>query len=269
MIAILVLAIYKDLFSSGEINRQLDRMEDLLKARGSQFPAEDVLLYSRAFQDVRIQIESDNYTAAAERLAALAGRLEGWIEGRAKTYLLNEIIHPYAKNLGILIGEDSTFKQRDLFRGITKGDKTLYLINRYLRHDSRVVQKRFEKGETIIRRGDSAESCYVILKGTAIVTDPGEGVASQYIRDVGPLIFIGEIALVHEGGRRTADIEAATVVEALDIPRDVFKELMQDESFRLFIEFLSTDRLMEDGVRERQKHSSYGISTFKKGRNND
>jgi CRP-like cAMP-binding protein len=269
MIVILVLAIDKDLLSTQEISGQLDYFNNFLEIHGNQLPAEDVQSYSRVLLDVRGQIDSGNYTTAAERLENLASRLEGWIEGRAKTYLLNEILHPYAENLGIHIDEDTTFEHKDLFKGVTKGDKTLYLINRYLRHDSRVVQKRFEKGQSITRRGDKAESCYVILEGSATVTDPGEGDASQHIRDVGPLIFIGEIALIHEGGRRTADIAAATEVESLEIPRVVFQELMQDESFRLFIEFLSTDRLMEDGVRGRQKLSSLGISTLRKRRNND
>ncbi len=232
-------------------------------------PAKDVLLFSRILREASGQIDSKNYTAAAERLAALASRLDGWIEGRAKKYLLNEIIHPYAENLGIHIDEDTTFERKDLFKGVTKGDKTLYLINRYLRHDSRVVNKRFEKGDRIIRSGDEAESCYIILKGSATVTDQREDVVTQYIRDVGPLTFVGEIALIHEGGRRTADIEATTEVEALEIPRVVFRELMQDESFRLFIKFLSTDRLMEDGVRERQKLSSSGFPTSRKGKNYD
>jgi CRP-like cAMP-binding protein len=70
------------------------------------------------------------------------------------------------------------------------------------------------------------------------------------MRDVGPLSLIGEIGLIHRGGLRTAEVVAATGVEALEVPRDVFLELMNDRSFRLLISFLSTDRLMEDRARD-------------------
>jgi CRP-like cAMP-binding protein len=65
--------------------------------------------------------------------------------------------------------------------------------------------------------------------------------------------LVGEIGLIHRGGLRTAEVAAATRVEAMEIPRDVFLELMNDQSFRLFISFLSTDRLMEDRVRDERR----------------
>ena len=43
---------------------------------------------------------------------------------------------------------------------------------------------------------------------------------------------------------------AATGLVAMEIPREVFPALMDDRSFRLFINFLNTDRLMEDRVRD-------------------
>jgi CRP-like cAMP-binding protein len=61
--------------------------------------------------------------------------------------------------------------------------------------------------------------------------------------------LIGEIALVHKNGRRTAQVVANTNVKTIEIPHTVFLELMGDNSFRLFIDFLSTDRLMEDRAR--------------------
>ena len=112
-----------------------------------------------------------------------------------------------------------------------------------------------DKGERIIQLGDEAKSCYILLDGFATVTGKSKRAVEQHIRDVGPLIFIGEIALIHEGGRRTADIVAITEVEVLEIPKIVFQELMQDRSFRLFIEFLSTDRLREDESRDKQEVS--------------
>ncbi len=116
-----------------------------------------------------------------------------------------------------------------------------------------------------IRLGDEAVCCYVILDGSAAIFDPREGLTSHHVRDVGPMTFIGEIALIHEGKRRTANIMAKTEVEALEIPRVVFLELMQDRSFRLFIEFLSTDRLMEDGTRFKREQLPYNLNTQLRG----
>jgi CRP-like cAMP-binding protein len=129
-----------------------------------------------------------------------------------------------------------------------------YLVNRYLREDSRVARRSFKKGETIIQFGEKAACCYIILDGWAVVSDSSGDPVNHHIRDVGPYTMVGEIALVHKGGRRTAEVIARTSVETLEIPHAVFQELMNDDSFRLFIDFLSTDRLMEDKARERQKH---------------
>jgi len=115
------------------------------------------------------------------------------------------------------------------------------------------VQRTFKEGETIIRFGDEAGSCFVLLEGSAVVRNPRGRPGPAHIRDVGPLSFIGEIGLVHRGGLRTAEVVAATGVKAMEIPRDVFLELMNDRSFRLFISFLSTDRLMEDRVRDERR----------------
>jgi hypothetical protein len=250
MMGLLVLAIDKNLLTPREIIAQLNRIDDGLEVHGNQLPTEHTLACKRELRFLRSQIEQSEYVSATKRLVSLESLLERWVEERAKSYLLNEILHPFAERLGIHIHDDTSFERKDLFKGVTKGDKTHYLVNRYLRVDSRVVQKRFNKGDTIIQLGDEAHSCYVILDGVAAVIDP---LASHHIRDVGPMTFIGEIALIHDDKRRTAQIVAETDVEALEIPLVVFQELMQDKSFRLFIEFLSTDRLMEDGSRGRKK----------------
>jgi hypothetical protein len=97
-----------------------------------------------------------------------------------------------------------------------------------------------------------------------LVTDSNGDLVHHHIRDVGRYALIGEIALVHKNGRRTAHVVAKTYVKTIEIPHIVFLELMGDNSFRLFIDFLSTDRLMEDGARDRQKHPLLKFLTFTK-----
>jgi CRP-like cAMP-binding protein len=265
MMALLALAVQKKLLTSQEIGDQLRRFDDLLFEHGTKIPEEDVRSCRLELRIIRDQIDQGKWVECAVRLRSLISMLEDWIEEKAKIYLLNEILHPHAERLGIRVNEDASFERKDLFRGVTKGDKTHYLVNRYLRYDSRVVKRKFKKEETIIRLGDEAVCCYVILDGSAAVFDPREGLTSHHVRDVGPMTFIGEIALIHEGKKRTANIVAKTEVEALEIPRDVFLELMQDRSFRLFIEFLSTDRLMEDGTRFIREQSPYNLNTQLRG----
>jgi hypothetical protein len=250
MIELSILAIDRNLLTAQEIVVQFNHIFDSFILHDNQLPIELIVDFTEKLEEAKSQIEQNNNASATKLLIFLSSLLENWVEEKSKSYLLNEILHPFAERLGIYINKEDSFEPRDLFKGITKGDKTHYLINRYLRTDSRVIRRRFKKGDIIIQLGDEAHSCYVILKGQASVTDP---IASHHIRDVGPLMFIGEIALIHDGKRRTAHIVAETDVEVLEIPFVVFQELMQDKSFKLFIEFLSTDRLMEDGFRVRNK----------------
>ncbi len=262
MIMVLISAINKDLFTHQEILDQLMRFNNKLSSYGSEFSSEDARNCEEDLRFVQSQVGLVEKTLAMQRLLSLAQRLENWIEERAKRYLLHEILHPYAERLKIHIHEDSTFEHEDLFRDFTEGDKIHYLVNRYLRHDSRVVERRFEKGQTIIRFGEKAQSCFILLRGSATVTAAGEGKMVQQIRDIGSSAVIGEIALIHESGRRTAEVVATSEVEALEIPKVVFLELLKDPSFRLFIEFLSTDRLMEDRSRNRREQSSFDVGTL-------
>jgi hypothetical protein len=255
ILVLLTLAVEKKLLTALEINDQLSRFHELISSRGIKMPEEDVRKCRQESRILGDKIEQGEWTVCKERLRSLSGMLESWIEEKAKFFLLKEILNPYAESLGIRLHDKSAFEHTDLFRGAGKGDRICYLINRYLRHDSRVIKRNFDKGEVIIQLGDEAASCYVIISGSAAVLNPREGLTSHHVRNVGPMTFIGEIALMHEGKRRTADIVARTKVEALEIPRDVFLELMRDKSFRLFIEFLTTDRLMEDGKRLIQDRS--------------
>lgn len=259
MVLLIANAVSRGLLSIQEAGDQLVRFDERIGRYGSEFSPTDFRRYGEDIQFIQSMLSRGKATAAIERLLSLAHGLENWIEERAKEYLVHEILHPFAERLGIRIQDNATFKHEDLFRDVAEGDKMLYLMNRYLRHDSRVIVRKYDAGEKIIQLGDEARSCFVMLEGSATVYAGNEGVMVRQIRDIGPNSFIGEIALIHEGGRRTAEVVATAKVKALEIPKVVFEELLQDRSFRLFIEFLSTDRLMEDRSRNHREQSSFDV----------
>ena len=253
MTRVLLLAVNRRVLSSGEISVQIGRFDESFNRHCGEILADNVSLEVTEFVKIKDLFDRGNRESAFERLQRASGIMEEWIEERAKAYLTKEILAPYAESLGIRLGSGTPLQGKDYFKGITEGNKMRYLVNRYLRGDSRVARRSFNKGETIIQFGEKAMCFFVIVDGWAFVTDSTGDPVHHHIRDVGPYTLIGEIALLHKNGRRTAQVIAKTGVEALQIPRTVFFELMEDDSFRLFIDFLSTDRLMEDRSRARRK----------------
>jgi hypothetical protein len=253
MMRILILAIQKELLTTGQLCGQMELIHSLLKERGSQLQLDALPDYARRLDEARRKAEQGQSLASAELLASLLREVDACVEERARQLLVDHILAPYAESLGIEIRGGEIADRESLFKELDQGDRMLYLVSHYLRLDVRVVQRTFEEGETIIRFGDEAHSCFVLLEGRAVVRNPQGRPGLTHIRDVGPKSLVGEIGLIHRGGLRTAEVAAATRVEAMEIPRDVFLELMNDQSFRLFISFLSTDRLMEDRVRDERR----------------
>jgi CRP-like cAMP-binding protein len=253
MMGVLVLAVERRVLSFDEISAQLGRFDELFNMHCGELLAENGRVESNEFLNIKGLFDRGDHESAIERLQLTLGILEDWIEEKAKRYLVKEILNPYAERLGIHVDRDSPLQGKDLFKGITEGSKMRYLVNRYLRDDPRIIRRSFKKGETIIQFGETAVSCYIIVGGWAVVCDAGGDLVHHRIRDVGPYTLIGEIALLHKSGHRTAKVVARTGVEIMEIPRAVFLELLEDKSFRMFIDFLTTDRLMEDRAREKQK----------------
>lgn len=79
----------------------------------------------------------------------------------------------------------------------------------------------FAPGAEIVRKGDEADSCYVLLSGIADVVEAnGKTVWSFYSRD-----FFGEVGLQSEG-TRSANVNARTSVRALKISRDLYNRII-------------------------------------------
>jgi len=72
-------------------------------------------------------------------------------------------------------------------------------------------------------QGDFGYRFFVILEGTAVVRIDGEEVT-----ELGPGGFFGEMALLGEEGRRTAEVEARTRMRCASVMTWEFRQLLDD-----------------------------------------
>lgn len=82
-------------------------------------------------------------------------------------------------------------------------------------------ERRFLAGEQIIRQGDDAVGFYLILEGSAEVRS-GETVLAR----LGPGDHFGEMALLLENPRRTADVTAREDTACLVVTQWAFRSLL-------------------------------------------
>ncbi len=92
---------------------------------------------------------------------------------------------------------------------------------------AKTTLRRFPGGNTLMRKGDPADSFFLILEGhLKIVTTDARG-EEIIINKVGPGETIGELALVDERPR-SAGAMALDEVEALEMTKDAFFDLLND-----------------------------------------
>jgi CRP-like cAMP-binding protein len=89
----------------------------------------------------------------------------------------------------------------------------------------KATMRKFEPNEAMMRKGDPADSFFVILDGhLKIVTTDAKG-DEIIINKVGPGESIGELALVDDRPR-SAGVIALDEVEALELTKDAFFDLL-------------------------------------------
>ncbi|MHC4621759.1 MAG: ABC transporter ATP-binding protein, partial [Planctomycetota bacterium] len=102
----------------------------------------------------------------------------------------------------------------------------------------------YKPGEIIIRRGDTADKLYLIIKGTVQVLQSDE---KTVVAQLGNGQYFGEIGLLREG-KRTATVRAAcdveTGVEVMAISREAFNKLMTESK-------MTRDEILLVGMRRR------------------
>ena len=114
-------------------------------------------------------------------------------------------------------------------------------------------------GDQLIGEGEVADALYVILDGEFDVTKRS-GKAEIPLARVGPGALQGEIAAL-EGGRRLASVRAVTGGEALRIPVNAMRELLNagpDVALSVIRTAVSRLRSMEATLREREKLAALG-----------
>ena len=97
----------------------------------------------------------------------------------------------------------------DLFAQFTRKDLT--------RIGRTVVERKYKKGETIVKEGEQAVAFFVVSKGKVEVTK-GSGAKKQKLAVLGPGSVFGETALL-DGGPRTATVLAIDDSECLVLSR--------------------------------------------------
>lgn len=104
-----------------------------------------------------------------------------------------------------------------LFQGLSK---------RHLHKLAHAVKAvRFSAGRVIVKEGSSGTMFFVIVNGKASVISES---ANRVLTRFGPGEFFGELALL-DGGPRSATVVAETAVDALQLSRKAFRDLVVSE----------------------------------------
>ena len=114
-------------------------------------------------------------------------------------------------------------------------------------------RRTFQQGEVVFHRGDPADSLHLISKGrfkVEVMTPLGEP-ATIAVR--GPGDSFGEMAIVGEGAKRSATIEALEEAETFCVIESEFRRLRSDHPGvdQLLIEFLANEvRMLNERLLE-------------------
>jgi hypothetical protein len=108
--------------------------------------------------------------------------------------------------VGVTLGKDPT-RTIPMFAGLRPGQARIVVLMGEM--------KRFERGETIMRRGERGEEMYVIIRGTAEVW-AGQGAERRAVASHRRGDVFGEMALVRHN-ERSADVIATSPVEVLAV----------------------------------------------------
>lgn len=91
---------------------------------------------------------------------------------------------------------------------------------------NRLVAKRVEAGELIIREGEEGNSMYALVQGRVVVFKHDEKREKVKLAVLGSGEIFGEMALI-SGSRRVASVAAVTPCELLVISRSEYEKLVQ------------------------------------------
>ena len=106
-----------------------------------------------------------------------------------------------------------------LFRDLEPDDLTMLV--------GTVRARRFRKGEVIFHQGDPGDALHIILTGRVKISSPSDSGVEAILATLRPGEFFGSLALL-DGAPRSATATAIEVTETLVLPRDRFRQLVND-----------------------------------------
>jgi CRP/FNR family transcriptional regulator, cyclic AMP receptor protein len=126
-----------------------------------------------------------------------------------------------------------TLRKVSLFEGLT--DRELEAVA----HAAK--ERRFDTGDTVVGEGEGGVGFFVVADGTARVEVSGSRRGT-----IGPGASFGEVALLDEGGRRTASVVAESPLRVFGITAWQFTPLLeQHPSIAIKIAKILARRLRE------------------------
>jgi CRP/FNR family transcriptional regulator, cyclic AMP receptor protein len=87
--------------------------------------------------------------------------------------------------------------------------------------------RRYRRGEVIFHQGDPGDALYVILTGRVKISSPSDTGVEAILATLRPGEFFGALALL-DGAPRSASATAVDATETLILPRERFRQLVDD-----------------------------------------
>ena len=89
--------------------------------------------------------------------------------------------------------------------------------------------RRFRRGEVIFHQGDPGDALHVILTGRVKISSPSETGVEAILTTLRPGEFFGALAII-DGAPRSATATAVDPTETLVLPRDRFRQLLNERT---------------------------------------
>jgi CRP-like cAMP-binding protein len=106
----------------------------------------------------------------------------------------------------------------DLLKNLTEVERTNAV--------RRFMPMTFKKGRVIIKEGMPGDTFFVISEGSVTVT---KAATPDFKAEMGPGMFFGELALIHEHDKRSATVTATTEVTCHYLTRRAFQQVVIGE----------------------------------------
>lgn len=121
----------------------------------------------------------------------------------------------------------SSLKKREQYDEILKKVKILEELDSWERKQvaDALEAAYFEDGVSIVKQGDTGNEFFIILEGTAIVTQTNDAGESGQVAELGPADFFGEIAMLTQETRK-ATVTAKGDVKCVKLDRNRFERVL-------------------------------------------